>query len=121
VKLARQRHQALRRARAVEAAFVRPDALISVARPDTTLCRCEELSFKAIRAAISAGDGSSRDVKMRTRIGMGVCQGRTCESLLHHEVIHATGRDPDPAMLLRARPPFEPVPLAHLADLKISD
>lgn len=42
------------------------------------ICRCEEISENEIVAAIKEGATSIRGVKIRTRAGMGTCQGRTC-------------------------------------------
>lgn len=57
----------------IEAAF----ALQSAARtpPDdaTLLCRCEDVSFGAVRAY-----PDWREAKLHTRCGMGACQGRIC-------------------------------------------
>jgi hypothetical protein len=118
--LAQQRQVALRQARAIESAFVRPGRLMGVARPDTIICRCEEITLEALRTAISTSDGSPRDVKARTRAGMGMCQGRMCAATVYHELTSSTGRPPDPARLLRIRPPFEPIPLEQLAELDIA-
>ena len=42
------------------------------------ICRCNEVSIKEIRETIKNGARTVRDVKRRTRAGMGLCQGRTC-------------------------------------------
>ncbi|MDA3625284.1 NAD(P)/FAD-dependent oxidoreductase [Saccharopolyspora sp. WRP15-2] len=48
-------------------------------RPDTTVCRCEEVSFGQVCAARDElGAGDARSVKMMARPGMGWCQGRVC-------------------------------------------
>jgi thioredoxin reductase len=48
-------------------------------RPETTICRCEEVSYQQVCAArddLWAGD--ARTVKLLARPGMGWCQGRVC-------------------------------------------
>ncbi|WP_210587806.1 NAD(P)/FAD-dependent oxidoreductase [Streptomyces sp. GESEQ-35] len=46
---------------------------------DTVVCRCEEVTGGAIRAAVGdLGAGDLRTVKLLTRAGMGWCQGRVC-------------------------------------------
>lgn len=45
---------------------------------DVTVCRCEEVTAGAVRAAVDAGAGDARQVKQLTRAGMGWCQGRMC-------------------------------------------
>lgn len=52
-----------------------PDAL----RPDTVLCRCEEVTCGEVRDAVDEhGASDARQVKQLTRAGMGWCQGRVC-------------------------------------------
>jgi len=46
---------------------------------DTLVCRCEEVSAAAIRAAVTdLGASDARSVKALARPGMGWCQGRVC-------------------------------------------
>ncbi|MFE4973985.1 FAD-dependent oxidoreductase [Kitasatospora sp. NPDC056651] len=48
-------------------------------RPDTDVCRCEEVPVAAVREAVDElGAGDPRTVKLLTRAGMGWCQGRMC-------------------------------------------
>ena len=49
---------------------------------DVLVCRCEEVTAGYIRRAIRAGATDVTQVKLRTRAGMGLCQGRTCELLV---------------------------------------
>ncbi|MFI9274207.1 FAD-dependent oxidoreductase [Kitasatospora sp. NPDC052896] len=50
-------------------------------RPDTEVCRCEEVTAAAVWAAVDdLGAGDVRTVKLLTRAGMGWCQGRMCGS-----------------------------------------
>ena len=47
--------------------------------PDTVVCRCEEVSFGTLCAtAESTGSRSLRALKLSTRAGLGICQGRVC-------------------------------------------
>ena len=55
---------------------------------DTTVCRCEEVTAGDLRAGAAAtGSRGLRSLKLSTRAGLGVCQGRVCgrtvEELLH--------------------------------------
>jgi len=47
-------------------------------KDDVLICRCNEVSLREIKEAIRNGAKSVKDVKRRTRAGMGLCQGRTC-------------------------------------------
>ena len=49
---------------------------------DVLVCRCEEITAGEIREAIRMGATDVTGVKRRTRAGMGLCQGRTCEALV---------------------------------------
>ncbi|SED10277.1 NADPH-dependent 2,4-dienoyl-CoA reductase, sulfur reductase [Pseudomonas saponiphila] len=49
--------------------------ILQLARPDTLLCRCEDVPYAAVAGA---ADWSS--AKLHSRCGMGACQGRVCAS-----------------------------------------
>ncbi|HEX5968959.1 MAG TPA: FAD-dependent oxidoreductase [Intrasporangium sp.] len=73
----------VRRLRAFAAAIMRahpvPAGWADALRADTVVCRCEEVTCGAIRAAIADhGAADARQVKQLTRAGMGWCQGRVC-------------------------------------------
>jgi NADPH-dependent 2,4-dienoyl-CoA reductase/sulfur reductase-like enzyme len=56
---------------------------------DTVVCRCEEVGFGALCSAIEATHGASlRSIKMVTRVGLGICQGRVCGRAVE-EILHA--------------------------------
>ena len=44
----------------------------------TIICRCEEVSLEDIQNTAIKYQCSAREVKLRTRAGMGYCGGRTC-------------------------------------------
>jgi NADPH-dependent 2,4-dienoyl-CoA reductase/sulfur reductase-like enzyme len=90
-------------------------ALFDLITDETIVCRCEEVCAKEVKAAIADGDPTLRGVKIRTRAGMGQCQGRMCGSLISHLIAKQTGArlqeiEPD-----TPRPPVKPVPLSALA------
>ncbi len=75
---------------------------------ETVVCRCEEVTGGAIRAAVTElGAGDPRTVKLLTRAGMGWCQGRMCGPA----VAGLAGCDLTPSR----RPFARPVPLGVLA------
>lgn len=56
-----------------------PSGWVETLRPDTIVCRCEEVSVVSVRHAVTdRGANGSRQVKQLTRAGMGWCQGRVC-------------------------------------------
>ena len=52
--------------------FFAPE-LRSLPRPETIVCRCEDVTYSRL-----AQHGSWRAAKLQTRCGMGPCQGRVC-------------------------------------------
>jgi thioredoxin reductase len=83
--------------------------------PDTLVCRCEEVPWAAIGAAVAAGARDVRAVKGVTRCGMGYCQGRVCGPALQQAVADATGRGLSAVGDLSSRPLLTPVPLGTIA------
>jgi NADPH-dependent 2,4-dienoyl-CoA reductase/sulfur reductase-like enzyme len=82
---------------------------------DTIACRCEEVPWAAIGAAVAAGARDVRAVKGVTRCGMGYCQGRMCGPAVQQAVAAATGRGLAAVGDLSSRPVLTPVPLGTIA------
>jgi len=99
--LARRRARELAFAARLGHAFALRDALRGLARPDTPVCRCEDVAHGRLE-----GVASSREAKLATRAGMGPCQGRVCGPALGF----AHGWPSD-----NIQPPLFPTPLAVLA------
>lgn len=79
----RRRQRTIRRSRRFAVAMHRahpvPEAWHEWLRPDTVVCRCEEVTCAGIRVARDElGATDARTVKMLARPGMGWCQGRVC-------------------------------------------
>lgn len=53
--------------------FVLNERLKTLARPDTLVCRCEDVPYSAM-----AGHQGWVEAKLQSRCGMGPCQGRIC-------------------------------------------
>jgi len=60
-------------ASALEKAFALRAELRDLPRPDTLVCRCEDVTMERVRAC-----SNWREAKLHTRCGMGPCQGRIC-------------------------------------------
>jgi D-hydroxyproline dehydrogenase subunit alpha len=82
--------------------------LAALVRPDTVLCRCEDVTAGAIDAAAAAGAHTASALKIVTRCGQGPCQGRMCEALVAAR-LPAGGR-------FTARAPIAPVSVSALLD-----
>lgn len=90
-------------------------------RSETTICRCEEISLHDIReSVIELGAEESRTVKLFTRAGMGLCQGRICSrnvSELVAGITHCSVTDAE-RIASSNRPIAQPISLGLLGDGK---
>ena len=82
---------------------------------DVVVCRCEEITANEIRKAIRAGARDVASVKRRTRAGMGLCQGRSCERIVLRLLCEQQGISAELLRMDRIRGPLLPVPLHALA------
>jgi NAD(P)H-nitrite reductase large subunit len=80
---------------------------------NTLVCRCEDVTAAEIEAALDTGARSANAVKLLTRCGMGLCQGRSCEPTVMR-LLEARGETSDPGFT--ARFPARPVPIVALAE-----
>jgi D-hydroxyproline dehydrogenase subunit alpha len=71
--LAARRRGMLGFVRALGEAYALDPRLRELARPETIVCRCEDVTFAAM-----CEHANWRDAKLHTRCGMGPCQGRIC-------------------------------------------
>jgi NADPH-dependent 2,4-dienoyl-CoA reductase/sulfur reductase-like enzyme len=99
--LAQRRDAELRFGARLSRAFALRDDLRGLARPDTPVCRCEDVAHGQLQALSSA-----REAKLATRAGMGPCQGRVCAPAL--AFVHGWPSD-------TIRPPIFPTPLVVFA------
>lgn len=118
----RERLARLARFRRGLAAWSAPrPGILAAAAPETVICRCEDVTRAEIADALTAGFTDMRALKLRTRAGMGLCQGRVCAPMLQHLVAAATGRAAAAVPLPTARPPLRPVTAASLAGMTEGD
>jgi len=82
---------------------------------DLIICRCEEITAGEIRRAIRQGALTVSGVKRRTRAGMGLCQGRTCERLVARLLAQELGHPSARFEIDSVRPPVLPVTFGVLA------
>ncbi|MGD8890780.1 MAG: FAD-dependent oxidoreductase [Desulfobacterales bacterium] len=102
--------------------FGRAIDMISAPRPgifdnisdDTTICRCEEVTFADIKKSISNGAADVNDIKRRTRLGMGHCQGRFCGQVINELLWNLSGKTSE-REYFTPRIPVKPVPFRTLA------
>lgn len=83
------------------------------------ICRCEEVRRQQIVEAIKKGCTDVNQVKKETRAGMGLCQGRTCQTLVKR-LIAEEGKVPlDQQEQATVRAPFRPIPLEAIANTEL--
>jgi len=81
---------------------------------DIIICRCEEITLGEIKKAIKEGARDVTGIKRRTRAGMGLCQGRTCERLIQQILQKELKEINKPVEGAKARPPVRPVSFGTL-------
>jgi thioredoxin reductase/bacterioferritin-associated ferredoxin len=94
------------------------EGLLQLMTPDTVVCRCEEIRAKEVYEAIEDGATTLRGVKVRTRAGMGHCQGRMCATTIAEMVAHRQNVSIEEVGAPSIRPPARPLPLAQLIQQK---
>jgi NADPH-dependent 2,4-dienoyl-CoA reductase/sulfur reductase-like enzyme len=72
-RLAAQRRQWRRFATAVASTFALDERLNSLAKPQTILCRCEDVTLEQV-----SHQPDWNTAKLSSRCGMGACQGKVC-------------------------------------------
>ena len=77
------------------------------------VCRCEDVTTHEIEQAVRAGHRDLESLKRYTGFGTGWCQGKQCVALCARLIRDRTGNAA--SVPFTARPPYNPVPLAHLA------
>jgi NAD(P)H-nitrite reductase large subunit len=78
------------------------------------ICRCEEITLGEIKQAIREGARDVTGIKRRTRAGMGLCQGRTCEKLIQQILKKELKNIEKPLEDAKDRPPVRPISFATL-------
>ena len=85
------------------------------AQGEVFLCRCCEVTEGEVRQAVREGARTVAAVKIRTRAGMGLCQGRTCRRLISRVIAEETGQSLADILPPTSRPPVRTISLDALA------
>ena len=78
------------------------------------VCRCEEVSLEDISNAVRDGAKTSKEIKLRTRAGMGICQGKTCRPLLDQLIVKCSDQKLPPNPSLSLNFPIRPITFDEL-------
>ncbi len=92
-----------------------------LARDDTQICRCEEVTRATIHQAIDDGVRSLGALKRVTRAGMGLCQGRYCAGIVAGMLPARDRRATDELDFFAPRAPFKPVRIGAVAPGRFTD
>jgi hydrogen cyanide synthase HcnB len=94
-------------------AFPFPHGLAQQSDDSLMICRCESIAAGAMREAVRGlGQNEINRVKAFTRVGMGRCQGRVCQSAAAEITAAAAGLDISRVARLRGQAPIKPLPMA---------
>jgi len=78
------------------------------------VCRCEEVTDADVRDAVRNGARDIDAVKRATRAGMGLCQGRSCPTMIARILSQETGRPVSDFAPSTLRPPVRAIPASVL-------
>jgi len=86
---------------------------------ETIVCRCEQVTAGEVLEGIRNGYRNINEIK-RTRVGMGLCQGRVCESIVSQLMI-CQGIPENEIGFMNLRSPLSPMPLMQyeFSDLEL--
>lgn len=87
---------------------IRP-GLLDLIRDETTVCRCEGVTAGQLLQSMANGSRDLAGAKLRTRLGMGVCQGRYCSLNAAMLLARKAGCRVEDIGLTSIRPPIVPV------------
>ena len=91
------------------------EGLLDLANDETLICRCENVRLGEIRQSLADGARDLYGIKLRTRLGMGSCQGRYCMTNAAMLISKQTGCPVEDLGIQSVRPPVFPVRLKHIA------
>lgn len=83
---------------------------------DIIICRCEEVSYDQIYSAAAEHKCTARELKLRTRAGMGFCGGRTCRVVLDRIIEDVIPEISISEIPLKYQPPIRPVTFGTMGD-----
>jgi thioredoxin reductase len=94
-----------------------PRFLAALADRSTLLCRCEDVTVGQMQDALDADPqlASASSAKLRTRTGMGFCQGRMCELSVRRLLAARRNCRIEEVPGYTIRPPVKPLPIGVLA------
>ncbi|OJH18992.1 pyridine nucleotide-disulfide oxidoreductase [Bacillus obstructivus] len=80
------------------------------------ICRCEEVTYEELWATAEKYHCTARELKLRTRAGMGFCGGRTCRIMVDRIVESVFPKINQSEIPLKYQPPIRPVSFGTVGD-----
>jgi len=103
--------------RALEGRFPLPAALARECPDDVPICRCEEILVgEARQVACQQQTRDPNRLKALARVGMGMCQGRMCQTGAAEILADCAGVDIGQVGRLRAQAPVKPLVLREFSE-----
>lgn len=99
--------------------FSLSSGMLDIMDRDTIVCRCEQVTVGDVLDGIEKGYRNINEIK-RTRVGMGMCQGRMCESVVT-QIMLQNGIPIEEIGYLNLRPPISPMPVSLFEDFANSN
>lgn len=85
---------------------------------DVIICRCEEITYGEIKQAIREGATTLDGIKRVTRAGKGLCQGRTCRTLITQILNQELDKITEGSEYSSMRPPVRPTSIGNMMSKK---
>ena len=83
---------------------------------DIEICRCEGIKYSDLENALENGFSSINDLKLKTRVGRGPCQGRYCGQIIIDILKHKFGVKIKEKDFFMPRIPFMPLNIENLIE-----
>lgn len=80
------------------------------------ICRCEDITLADIHNLLNQGYTDIEEIKRLLRLGMGPCQGNTCNGLIQREIANFLGVSIDKIKTQKIRPLVTGVKLSLIKD-----
>lgn len=81
---------------------------------DFVVCRCENVYYSELIEIMEDSASNSRELKLKSRAGMGFCNSRTCGPLLE-SMTDDKNNDSPHYVHLKSQPPIRTISLLDLA------
>ncbi|ASN04556.1 (2Fe-2S)-binding protein [Virgibacillus necropolis] len=81
---------------------------------EMVICRCEEVTYKELVETAAKYNCTARELKLRTRAGMGYCGGRSCRSMVDRIASTPLQNQNKTSVSLKYQPPIRPISFANL-------